>query len=154
MPAIKTQNTIDSETIPVVEESVQVSKRTVETGTVRVRTVIDDAVAEVNTSRVSQTSKITRRTVDVPVDTEYEPRQEGDEWVIPVFEYKPVVTMQLYLKEELRVSTSSEELQERQRVPVKRQRVVVERRADRLDGADGRGEDDGWVDITANFPAA
>ncbi len=149
MPAITTPNTSDAESIPVVEESLAVSKRTVVTGTVRVRTVTDDTVAEVNASRVSRTAEVTRRRVDMPVDTEYAPRQEGDEWVIPVFEYRPVVTMQLYLTEEVRVSTRSTEWNEQQSVPVKRQRAVVERRTHGSDDA-GADEDGGsWVEMDA-----
>jgi len=134
------QENTQGTTIPVVQEFLDISKRTVETGAVRVRTVTEDEIVKVETERRSRTAKIERRPRDVRVDAEYDPHQEGDEWVVPVFEYKPVVTMQLFLKEEIRITSEIENIPEVAVVPLRRQHVVIERR---------ESDSDDWREVDA-----
>ncbi|HEX3636319.1 MAG TPA: hypothetical protein VHV99_12650, partial [Paraburkholderia sp.] len=54
--------------------------------------------------------------------------QEGDTLIIPVYGYVPVVTMQLTLKEEVRVTTTGSVEQSLQNIRLHNEEVVIERR--------------------------
>jgi stress response protein YsnF len=81
----------------------------------------------------SQTVEVKRFAVNRPVDQKFEPRQEGSTLIIPVFEYVPVITMQLTLKEEVHVTTTESTQEVFQNVLLNTEELVVERR----DGAHG-----------------
>lgn len=113
--------------IPLADEELIVSKREVETGRVRVRTMVD-------THEELVRDELTRASVDVervPFDTEIDAvpgtRTEGDTLIIPVVEEVIYVRKALVLKEEIhlhrRISTEMVE----QPVTVRSQRAVVER---------------------------
>ena len=92
------------EIIPIVEEEVTISKRSVHKGTVRIETstslVEDVASAELESSDVE--------VVRVPVGREVEQapavRTEGDTTIVPVMEEVLVVQTRLILKEELHIT--------------------------------------------------
>jgi len=81
----------------------------------------------------SQTVEVKRFTVNRPVEHKFKPRQEGDTLIIPVFEYVPIITMQLTLKEEVHVTTTVSQQEVFQNVLVNNEELVVERRS----GTDG-----------------
>ena len=68
-----------------------------------------------------------------PVEERDEPRREGDTLIIPVYEYVPVVRMQLTLKEEVHVKTTEIQEDVIHRVLTNSEELVVERR----EGPDG-----------------
>ena len=115
-------------TFPVIEERLDVSKRIVETGAVRVRTETVETAQRISLKGVAHRANVSREVFDREVTEQYEPRQEGSDWVIPVFEYRPVVEMRLFLKEEVRISLEVSETDSVEEVLVKHQRVVAERR--------------------------
>lgn len=116
--------------IPIVAETLSVSKKVVETGTVRV------------TKTVSERSE----TVDVPlareeVNVEHVPierlleagektpvqRHEGNTLVVPLMEEVLVVEKRLFLKEELRITKNRREVHEPQTVTLRREEARIER---------------------------
>jgi uncharacterized protein (TIGR02271 family) len=115
------------ETIPLVEEELRLGKRSVATGKVRVRTVVDTvedvARADLEEARVD----VTRVPVNKEVDAAPDVRTEGDVTIVPILEEVLVVEKRLVLKEELHIRRHV--VHENVEVPVtlRKQRAVVER---------------------------
>ncbi len=121
------------ETLELVEETLQVAKREVVAGTVRVstRTESFEEVAEVSLDR--NIVDVTRVAVGKIVDHAPAVRTEGDTTIVPVMEERFVVVKQLYLLEELHIRHRVETEVSHVPVTLRRQTAVVER----IDG-DGR----------------
>lgn len=123
-------------TVSAIQEELSVGTVEAETGAVRVRKVVSDETRSISVELRTKTVGVTRVSVNRPVEAEYGARQEGDTLIVPVFEYVPVVSMQLTLKEEVRITTHTFEKEELRQVPVKVETLVVERR---------EGTDGAWV---------
>ena len=130
-------------TVSAIQEELTVGTVEGETGAVRVRKVVSEETRPISVELRTKTVGVTRVSVNRPVEAEYGPRQEGDTLIVPVFEYVPVVTMQLTLKEEVHITTHTLEKEELRQVPVKVETIVVERR-EGLDGA--------WVEDDSSNP--
>ena len=118
---------VQEETLPLVEENLVVQRRTVETGTVRVRTVMQSreeiARAEIYRQAVSVEHVAINREIDeVPA-----PWEDGDILVIPVVEEILVVEKRLILREEVRVRRRREVDQVEQPVTLRTMEALVER---------------------------
>ena len=115
--------------IPLARERLTIGRRRVDVGRVIVRTkteidrVVVDEVVERDDIRIE------RAPVDRFIDEPAPPRYEGDTLVIPVIEEVLVVTRRLRLVEEVRITPRVVHRRHRETVPVRRQRVEVERRA-------------------------
>ncbi|MBI0539572.1 DUF2382 domain-containing protein [Roseomonas sp. KE2513] len=117
------------EVIPLVEEVLHVSKRTAETGRVRVSLTTETVEETLRETLRSQRTEITRVPVGREVSEVPATRQEGDVTIVPVVEEQLVVMRRLVLREEIRLHlVDNEESVER---PVERrvQRATVERLA-------------------------
>ena len=113
--------------IPIADEELTVMKREVETGRVRVRTVVDER-QELIREELSKTAvRVERVPVNVEVSAAPQPRMEGDTYIIPVVEEVLYVRKALVVTEEIRLhrQTSTEKVE--QQVTVRSQRAVVER---------------------------
>jgi uncharacterized protein (TIGR02271 family) len=115
------------EAIPVVEETARIDKREVQTGRVKVHTVVETSEQMVREALSSQNVKVTRVAVDQPVTTVPEIRTENGITIVPVLEEILVVEKRLILREELHIE--QEVSHETVEVPVslRKQRAVVER---------------------------
>jgi stress response protein YsnF len=115
------------ETIPVVEETARIDRREVETGRVKVHTVVETSEQLVREALSSRNVKVTRVPVDQPVTTVPEIRTENGVTIVPVLEEVLVVEKRLILKEEVHIE--QEVSQETVELPVslRKQRAVVER---------------------------
>jgi uncharacterized protein (TIGR02271 family) len=91
------------ETIPLVEEQLAVGKRRVETGRVRIRTVVDERLERVVQDLEHEDVTIERVPINREVKSAPEIRQEGDVLIIPLMAEVVVVEKRLVVKEELRV---------------------------------------------------
>ena len=127
--------------IAAVQEELEVGVKTTETGAVRIHKIVHEKMQPIPVSLRSQTVEVKRFTVNRPVEEKFEPRQEGDTLIIPVFEYVPIITMQLTLKEEVHVTTTVSQQEVFQNVLVNTEELVVERRSD-IDGEWHRERDD------------
>ncbi|ACC73691.1 YsnF/AvaK domain-containing protein [Paraburkholderia phymatum] len=116
-----------------IQERLAVDTHTTETGAVRVRKLVSEEVHNVPVRLCSQSVEVRRVPVNQPVEQQSEPRREGDTLIIPVYEYVPVVTTKLILKEEVHVTTRATETESVHEVQLKSEKIVVERR----DGAEG-----------------
>ena len=113
--------------IPLLEERLVVDKRSVETGRVRIRTVVDYEHALVTERLRTESVTIDRVEIDRDVETAPPVREEGDLLIIPVIEEYLVVEKRLRLKEELHVRRVRGETPFVETHQVRRMRAVVER---------------------------
>ncbi|HXS26340.1 MAG TPA: YsnF/AvaK domain-containing protein [Steroidobacteraceae bacterium] len=128
-----TESPDHEERLPLTEEHLAVHKRTVETGRVRIRTVVDERTEWVHEALQNESVSIERVPIGREVEAVPPVRQEGDEIVIPVLEEVLVVERRLILKEEMHVRKERHIEHVDQPVPVKTMRAVVERAAGERD---------------------
>ena len=127
----RTSKAVDEAVIPLVEESLLVGKREVETGRVRVSVTTDVQEQVVRETLRSEKTEIERVLVGREIaEGEQAPtvRQEPDGTVVvPVLEEVLVVERRLVLKEEIRMRVLAVDEAVEQPVAVRRQRASVER---------------------------
>jgi len=123
--------TSEPKEISVVQEELHLHKKQVSEGKVRVQTTVD-LVEEIATANLEeQRVEITRVPIDKVVDKVPTIRQENDTTIIPVLEEVLVVEKRLVLKEELHIRRRLAQVDVEVPVPLRKQRVVI----DRLDAA-------------------
>lgn len=114
------------EAIPVMEEELQVGKRTVETGITKISINVKDCEQVIDQPLMKESVEVSHvpvnRFIDGPVGT----RTEGDVTIIPVMEEVLVVEKKLRLKEELHITRRRETVRETQKEKVRKEEVVVE----------------------------
>ena len=111
----------------MVEETARIDKREVQTGRVKVHTVVETSEQMVREALSSQNVKVTRVPVDQPVEPAAGSRLPDEITIVPVLEEILVVEKRLILREELHIK--QEVSHETVEVPVslRKQRAVVER---------------------------
>ena len=129
---------LDDLTLQVAEERLDVTKRRVTTGVVRVSTTTEavEHVAEVELEH--RRVEVTHVPVDRIVEEVPLTRTEGDVTIVPVIEERFVVVKQIYLREELHIRRVVERETVAEPVTLRRQRVTVSR----LDGSGAGAEAD------------
>jgi uncharacterized protein (TIGR02271 family) len=118
--------------LPVLEERLEVSKREVETGRLRLQKRVREEEQTVDEPLFADEIIIERVPVNRFVDQPAPTRMEGDTTVIPLFEEQIVLQKRLLLREEVRVTRRRTERRDAQVVTVRREEVIVER----VDGDD------------------
>jgi uncharacterized protein (TIGR02271 family) len=113
--------------VPVIVEELEVGKRKVETGRVRVTKRIRESEELVDEPLLSEEVDIRRVPIGTLVDGPVPIRSEGDVTIIPVLEEVLVVEKRLILKEELHIIKRRFETRDPQRVTVRGEEVTVER---------------------------
>ncbi|MED5619940.1 YsnF/AvaK domain-containing protein [Ideonella sp. BN130291] len=116
------------QTIPVIEEELQVTRERVDTGAVRVRIESHDAVEPLRTETWTESVEVERVAIGRTVDARLAPWQEGDVMVVPVYEERWVVQRVLVLAEQVRIRKRGERSVEEQQIHLRKERAVVERR--------------------------
>ena len=116
----------DDLVVPLLEEEVRVEKRYVETGKVRVSTVVDTIEEQARAVLEGDSFDIQRVPVDRVVDQAPTVRTENGVMIVPVLEEVLFVEKRLVLKEEIHIrrqrTTETVELP----VTLRKQRAVVE----------------------------
>jgi stress response protein YsnF len=116
--------------IPLVEETLSISKREVETGQVRVSLSTEVEQAIVRETMRGRRVEVERVAVDrLLAEGEAPPqtREEGDTLIIPLVEETAVVVKRLVLREEVRLRFIPTEVPFEEEVTLRRQRATVER---------------------------
>ena len=113
--------------VPVVEEHLQIGKRTIPTGTVRIQKTTEEHPETVNEVLATTTFEVERVPIDRLVPAAPPVRTEGETIIYPVCEEHLVVSKCLVLKEEVRVTRRRVERSEAQTFTLLRERVTVER---------------------------
>ncbi|CAA9541555.1 MAG: hypothetical protein AVDCRST_MAG23-2116 [uncultured Sphingosinicella sp.] len=113
--------------IPLVEERLVTSKREVETGRVRVRTLVDENETLVRETLRHSTVEVERVTIEREIDEIPPVREEGGVTIIPVVREVLVVQKKLILAEEVHLRRQIQIEEQAQPVLLKTQRAVIER---------------------------
>lgn len=113
--------------IPIVREELDVSKRTIETGTVRVKKLIREREEVVDIPLLREEVQVERVPINRFIEGPVEARQEGETWILPLVEEVLVVEKRLMLKEELRVTRRQVEEHRPQRVTLRSEEAEIER---------------------------
>ena len=116
---------IDSVAIPIVNEELQVERREMETGRVRIRTVTDERTEIASDRLLHSDVEVDRVPVNRPVDELPTIREEGDTMIVPVVEERLV--KRLFLVEEVHIRRRVTAEQFEHPVKLRSQRVVVDR---------------------------
>lgn len=113
--------------IPVIEEQLEVGKRTVVTGKVRLEKQVKEYQEELDVPLAVRTFEVERVVLNQLVAEPPPVRQEGDTTVYPVIEEQLVLTTQLVLKEEVRVTKRDTERRDNRVVTLRRESITVAR---------------------------
>ncbi len=111
--------------LPVLEETLEISRERDITGTVRVRKAVHHDQVQVPTRSVRETVETEGVAVNKPVEAMAPPWQTDDALVFPVYEERLV--RQLFLVEELHVRRRRETIDETGTADLRREEIVVER---------------------------
>ena len=113
--------------VPIVEEQLTVGKRTVATGRIRLQKTVQEYQQALDEPLAVRTFDVERTVLNRPIDAVPEVRQEGDTTIYPLIEERLVLTKELILKEELRVTRRDSERRDTQVVTLRKEHITVER---------------------------
>ena len=113
--------------IPVVQERLEIGKREVETGRLRVQKRVSEEEHTVDEPLMADEIIIERVPVNRFIEEPTPIRMEGETTVIPLFDERIVVEKRLVLREEVRITRRRVERRAPQIVTVRRDEVTVER---------------------------
>lgn len=117
----------EGQVIPLIEEQLVVSKRTVETGTVRLHKHTEERVEEVRVPLTEVRWQVEHVPVGRVVESAPGIRQEGDTTVYPVIEERLVVRREIVLVEEVRVTRGTATTQHESTYTLKREQITEDR---------------------------
>src|SRR6476469_8507344 len=118
----------ESYTLPVVEETVHVDKKTIETGKVKISKTVKVDTETVNLLQVQDDVEIERIAINEFVQTPPPPlRYEGDTIIIPVMQEVTITEKRLLLIEEVRITKRKVESKESQEVVLRKEEINVQR---------------------------
>jgi uncharacterized protein (TIGR02271 family) len=114
--------------IPVIEEEVQVGKRRVDTGGVRVRKVVQEREEVIDEPLLREEVNVERIPINqmVAANGKVGMRQEGDTIIVPIVEEVLVVEKRLFVKEEVRITKRQTTVSQPQNVTLRGEEVIVE----------------------------
>lgn len=113
--------------IPVIEEEIELGRRVVDAGALRVRKVIDEEVVQLDEPLLSEHAVAERVPVGRVIDQPVGVRQEGEVTIVPVMHERLVLRRELVLVEEVRITRRRETRLPEQDITLRRERVIVER---------------------------
>ncbi|GAB4202913.1 MAG: hypothetical protein OHK0022_26560 [Roseiflexaceae bacterium] len=123
------QRTLDADhaTLEVVEETLSIGKRRVETGRVRVQKLVREHEEQIDEPLLREEVEVERVPINQMIDAPVGIRREGDVTIVPVMEEVLVVEKRLMLKEELRITRREHVERAQQTVTLRREELHVER---------------------------
>ncbi len=113
--------------IPLIEERLEVTKRTVETEFVRLHKSVQEFETALDETLAVRSYDIERVILNQPVESAPPVRTEGDTTIYPLVEEQLVLTKHLVLREEVRVTRRDSERQDTRTVVLRREHLIVER---------------------------
>lgn len=113
--------------LPVLAEELAISKRRVETGQVRLRTVVTERQETVDVPLEREEFEAERVEINQFVDQAPAARREGDDLIIPLLEEVLVVEKRLRLKAEVRVRLRKTSVREPQQVTLRSEEIAIDR---------------------------
>ena len=115
-----------SVTVPLMEETLRVTKREVVTGGVRLVKRVTEREETVDEPLLRADVQVERVPINRVVTEAPAPRQEGDTLVVPILEEVLVVEKRLMLKEEVRITRTQTEVRRPQEVTLRTEEAVIE----------------------------
>lgn len=115
-----------STVISLAEETLQVDTRTVERGRVQVSKRVLEREETIDVPLTQEEVEVERVSINRVVDEPVPVHDEGDTTVIPLYEEVLVVTKQLMLVEEVRITKRRSEHRESQKIVLRREEVTVD----------------------------
>ncbi|HEY1403885.1 MAG TPA: YsnF/AvaK domain-containing protein [Pyrinomonadaceae bacterium] len=116
--------------MPVVAETLDVQKRKVETGGVRIKKIVHEREEVVDEPLMREEVQVKRVPINRVVDAPVPVRHVGNTMIISLLEEVVVVEKRLMLKEELHITKGEIETYKPQRVTLRTEEAVVERVGD------------------------
>ena len=116
----------DSVTIPIMEETLNITKREVVTGGVRLVKRVTEREETANVPLLRTEVQVERVSINQVVAEVPQPRQEGDTLIVPILEEVLVVEKRLMLKEEVRITRTQTEVRQPQVVTLRTEEAVIE----------------------------
>jgi uncharacterized protein (TIGR02271 family) len=113
--------------LPVIDEELDIQKRLVETGRVRISKLVHERKELIDEPLVREEVIVERVEINRVVDGPSPARYEGGTLIIPVLEEVLVVEKRLILKEELYVTLRRVETHTPQQVTLRREEAIVDR---------------------------
>jgi uncharacterized protein (TIGR02271 family) len=113
--------------VPVIVEELEVQKRVVETGKVRITKVVQERETVVDEPLFRDEVEVERVRIDRVVDGPVPVRYEDDTMIVPLMEEVLVIEKRLVLKEEFHIRKRRVETPRPQQVTLRREEVRVER---------------------------
>jgi uncharacterized protein (TIGR02271 family) len=113
--------------VPVIAEELDVQKRVVETGKVRITKVVHERQTCVDAPLVCEEVEVTRVPIQRVVDGPIPVRYEDDMVIVSILEEVLVVEKRLMLKEELHIRTHHVETHQPQHITLRSEEAHVER---------------------------
>ena len=115
-------------TIPVVQETFELSKETIETGKVSIFKKVTEQQTDVNIPLTTETYEVNRVPVNLVVATPpAATRYEGDTMIISVIKEVLVVEKRYEIVEEVHITKRTTEKTETQHITLRQEEVQVER---------------------------
>jgi uncharacterized protein (TIGR02271 family) len=112
--------------IPIMAEALEIDKRRVETGRVRIRKTVHEWEEVIDQALLSEEVSLERVPIHRFVDEAIPIRYEGDTMIISLLEEVPVVEKRLMLTEELRITKRQVEAHRPVQVTLRREEATVE----------------------------
>lgn len=116
-----------STVVPLIEEELEVSKKTVPTGELTVKTSSHEHTHLIEEALLKETVSVDRVAIDREVAGPMPVREEGDTTIIPLVEEVIVVQRRYVLREEVRIRRIQEEVPVTQEVTFRTQTASIER---------------------------
>ena len=113
--------------VPIVAESLALSKRTLDRGAVRVHMTVGEREVVVDEPTAEDRVTVERVAINQPIDKPVRPRVEGDTTIIPVMKEVLLVRKQLMLIEEVRLTKTCIEVRQPQTVVLRTEEARIER---------------------------
>jgi uncharacterized protein (TIGR02271 family) len=113
--------------VPLLNEELAVTKKTRDTGRVRVTTVTRQHEELVDELLARDQVEVDRVAVGQPIEAIPSVREEGDTIVVPVVEEVLVVERRLILKEEVRIRRVRSTERHQERVTLRKQEAMISR---------------------------
>ena len=113
--------------VPLIHEEISITKKTVETGGVRVHKIVREDVQRIDEPIIREHLDVERVAVNQFVETAPAIRYEGDVMIVPVLEEVVVTQKRLLLREEIRLTKRREEIADVQEVTLRREEISLEK---------------------------
>jgi len=117
---------MDELVIPIVAETLDIQKRVIVTGGVRVIKTVTERDEVADEPLLREEVSVERVSINQIIEGPRGTRQEGDTLIIPLMEEVLVIEKRLMLKEELRVTRTQTQTHQPQRVTLRTEEAVID----------------------------